>query len=284
MTLFIFPQDIFDRHAVDETFAGEALHVLMSGEHSVALLDSLALSEGYSHKLFRNLSSQAGVRDAVYRGWMLTVPEYGLLKKALLDNDITLKTSSEQYVKAHHFPGWYDLFEGLTPKSYFWNPSGRMSLDEFVGQLPERAYVVKDYVKSRKHEWESACFAPSVESLPAVINEFLRLQMEDGSLVGDVVVREFELFDKTVGEARVWWVDGEFICSLPHPDNPEQLPAVDKGFLDEVRVCVKLLGCPFVTTDITSTVDGGWRVVEVGDGQVSGLPKGFTGYSLWEAL
>jgi hypothetical protein len=72
--------------------------------------------------------------------------------------------------------------------------------------------------------------------------------------------------------------------SLPHPDNPELLPAVDKWFLDEVRACVQQLGCPFVVTDITVTVDGGWRVIEVGDAQVSALPKDFTGYSLWNAL
>lgn len=284
MTLFIFPQDIFDRHAVDGAFAREALHVLMSGEHTVALLDTLALSEGAPRRLFRNLSSQAGVRNAVYRGWMLNAAEYALLEQALLDSDITLKTSSEQYVRAHHLPGWYEVFEGLTPKSYFWNPFGEQSLEGFVAELPEQAYVVKDYVKSRKHEWDTACFAPSVESLPAVVNEFVRLQTEDGSFVGEVVVREYEQFDKEVGEARVWWVDGEFVVSLPHPDNPEQLPAVDKEFLDAVQACVRGLGCPFVVTDIASTVDGVWRVIEVGDGQVSGLPRGFTGYSLWEAL
>lgn len=284
MTLFIFPRHLFNKRAVDSEFTFEALYVERSGKHTVALLDPFALSEGFTHKVIQSLAVHAGARDVVYRGWMLTVEEYALLEQALLDSDITLKTSSEQYVRAHHLPGWYEIFEALTPKSHFWNPFGEQSLEGFVAELPEQAYVVKDYVKSRKHEWDTACFAPSVESLPAVVSEFVRLQTEDGSFVGEVVVREYERFDKEVGEARVWWVDGEFVVSLPHPDNPEQLPAVDKDFLDAVQACVRRLGCPFVVTDIASTVDGVWRVIEVGDGQVSGLPHGFTGHSLWEAL
>ena len=284
MTLFIYPQDMFDRLAVDEAFAKEALRVLMSGEHSVTLFDSLALSEGASRLLFKSVSAHAGERDAVYRGWMLTVDEYKLLESVLLEYDITLKTSAEQYEKAHHLPGWYGIFEPLTPKTYLWNPFGEQPLDEFLAKLPEQAYVVKDYVKSRKHEWDTACFAPSVEALPSVVTEFVRLQTEDGSFVGEVVVREFERFNKAAGEARVWWVDGEFVVSLPHPDNPDLLPAVDKDFLNTVQASVQKLGCPFVVTDIASTVDGDWRVIEVGDGQVSGLPKDFTGHSLWNAL
>ncbi|MDJ0344038.1 ATP-grasp domain-containing protein [Streptomyces sp. H10-C2] len=34
------------------------------------------------------------------------------------------------------------------------------------------------------------------------------------------------------------------------------------------------LGCRFVTTDLALRTDGRWRVVEVGDGQVSDLPQG----------
>lgn len=284
MTLFIFPRHLFNKRAVDSEFTFEALYVERSGKHTVALLDPLAFHEGFTRKVMQSLAVHAGARDAVYRGWMLTVEEYASLEQALRDNDITMKTSAKQYEKAHHLPGWYADFEALTPKTYLWNPFGDESLDSFCSNLPEQAYVVKDYVKSRKHEWDTACFAPNVEALPEVVNEFVRLQTEDDSFVGEVVVREYEHFDKEVGEARVWWVDGEFVVSLPHPDNPEQLPAVDKDFLDTVQACVRRLGCPFVVTDITYTVDGVWRVIEVGDGQVSGLPHGFTGHSLWEAL
>ncbi|MFD0528379.1 ATP-grasp domain-containing protein [Kitasatospora arboriphila] len=45
------------------------------------------------------------------------------------------------------------------------------------------------------------------------------------------------------------------------------------------------LGCRFVTTDLARRADGaGWRVVEVGDGQVSDLPRGADAASLYAAL
>lgn len=284
MTLFIYPRDIFDKRAVDEAFAKEAHYVQLTGQHTIALMDSLALSENVPRKVFQNLSLHSGVSDVVYRGWMLTVEEYSQLEEILRENGITLKTSSQQYEKAHHLPGWYGEFESLTPKTYLWNLFGDESLEDFCAGLPERAYVIKDYVKSRKHEWDTACFAHSVSVLGNVINEFVRLQQEENSFVGEVVVREFERFNSTAGEARVWWVDGELVASLPHPDNPDRLPVIDKDFLNTVQASVKNLDCPFVVTDIASTVAGGWRVIEVGDGQVSGLPEGFTGHSLWKAL
>jgi hypothetical protein len=284
MTLFIYPRDIFDKRAVDEAFVKESRNVLLSGEHTIALLDDLALSDEAPRSASQNLATHSGAREAVYRGWMLTVKEYVRLEKTLLNHDITLKTSAKQYETAHHLPGWYADFEAITPKTYLWNPFGDESLDDFCSKLPKQAYLVKDYVKSRKHEWDTACFAPSVEALPAVIDEFVRLQTEENSFVGEVVVRKYEQFNKGAGEARVWWVDGEYVISLPHPDNPELLPAVDKDFLETVKASVKKLGCPFVVTDLAVQTTGEWRVIEVGDGQVSGLPRDFTGFSLWKAL
>jgi hypothetical protein len=35
---------------------------------------------------------------------------------------------------------------------------------------------------------------------------------------------------------------------------------------------VRKLGCRFVTTDLAQRTDSAWRVIEVGDGQVSDLP------------
>ena len=43
--------------------------------------------------------------------------------------------------------------------------------------------------------------------------------------------------------------------------------------LEPVEEAVRRLGARFVTTDIALRADGVWRVVEVGDGQVSDLHK-----------
>ncbi|MFF2396799.1 ATP-grasp domain-containing protein [Nocardia sp. NPDC058114] len=79
--------------------------------------------------------------------------------------------------------------------------------------------MIKDYVKSRKYEWNTACFVPDLSDgavLRRVVERFVELQGD--SLAGGIVVREFEAFARRV--------------------------------------------------------DGTWRVIEVGDGQVSDLPAG----------
>ena len=58
------------------------------------------------------------------------------------------------------------------------------------------AVVVKDFVKSRKHEWAEACFIPSASDRAAVervVRRFLELQGDD--LSEGLVFREFADFE-----------------------------------------------------------------------------------------
>jgi hypothetical protein len=98
------------------------------------------------------------------------------------------------------------------------------------------------------------------------------VELQEDFLAGGIVLRSFE--DFTGSEVRVWWIDGDPVLVTVHPDadtgaagaslpNPE---------LDRVAPLVRALGCRFVTTDLALRSDGVWRVVEVGDGQVSDLP------------
>lgn len=80
----------------------------------------------------------------------------------------------------------------------------------------------------------------------------------------------------------MWWLDGEPVLVGPHPDAPHHDVEPD---LAGVRPLVRMLGCRFVTTDLASRADGsGWRVVEVGDGQVSDLPRGIDATGLLASL
>jgi hypothetical protein len=70
-------------------------------------------------------------------------------------------------------------------------------------------------------------------------------------------------------------VDG--VCRLvgPHPDTADDLPAElpDPAGFGQV---VGRLGLPFVTADLVRRDDGRWRLVELGDGQVSDRPRTVT--------
>ena len=285
MTTFIFPSDVFNPRLVDEAFRGQADAIRNLGG-DIVVFDHEELTAGIENRRFvaKGLDLHKGEKDVVYRGWMLTVHEYSYLEASLRQRGIKMKTTMPDYQKAHQLPGWYDSFRDLTPKTIWRSQRAVGPLGAFADDLDSESFIVKDFVKSRKSEWDTACFALNKEVLQDVANEFIRLQVEDGTLVGGLVIREFEDLDHNAGEARLWWVNGQLVLATPHPDNPGILPPVDQGFIDEIGSCVKTLACPFITTDVALRADGKWRVIEAGDGQVSGLPVGIDATDLWKAL
>ncbi|MFJ7912305.1 ATP-grasp domain-containing protein [Kitasatospora sp. NPDC096204] len=316
----IFPADPLNPRRPDPHFAWEARMLReLGGEHH--LVDHDGLLAGRADEAVRQVPRDSG--PLWYRGWMLPSARYADFAAALTTRGGNLLTSAPGYAAAHELPGWYGVFEGATPASA-WIPSdgavppGPAELAEAAARLGGHGpAIVKDYVKSRKHEWLEACYVPELADLTAVgrvVGRFVELQGE--FLAGGVVLRRYEEFEgagvpvegpagtadaaarcgvadaaDTVGptgpehadggppesggravEARVWWLDGRPVLVGPHPDAPRRAVEPD---LTDVPALVRRLGCRFVTTDLASRADGsGWRVVEVGDGQVSELPRG----------
>ncbi|MEV5683218.1 ATP-grasp domain-containing protein [Streptomyces sp. NPDC052164] len=283
-TGFLFCADPLRAGRPDPEFAGEADAVRASGGR-VALLDHDALLAGDAAGATARIERGSG--PYWYRGWMVPTARYGELERALGARGCSLYTDAVAYRGAHELPGWYATFAGLTPLSV-WRATapgspapGGSSLCALAAPLGPGPGIVKDYVKSRKHEWHEACYITDLtdpERLAAVVGRFVELQGDH--LAGGVVLRAFEAFVPG-GEARVWWVAGEPVLVTAHPDTPHHLPAPD---LTAVREAVRRLGRRWVTTDLALREDGVWRVVEVGDGQVSGLPAGAGAAPLVAAL
>lgn len=83
-------------------------------------------------------------------------------------------------------------------------------------------------------------------------------------------------------EARTWWVDGECRLVTAHPDAPDDVAL--EPHLDAFAPLVAALGLPFVTLDMVLRDDGPWRVVELGDGQVSDQPASTPAGALVDGL
>lgn len=269
--LIVFPADQFNVGKVNEFFQKEVDHVRQS--FSTALVrDDLTIVGPVRNRPM----------TAVYRGWMLDASGYATMAQNLRTKNIFLQTGLPDYLKAHQLPGWYDIFAKLTPETVWFS---RYEVDNALssGYLPKaKAFIVKDYVKSRKYEWATACYAQNIGALPAIVNEFIRLQDEDNTPVDGIVVRAFENYRKKLGEARIWWVKGEPVLVSPHPDTPNLLPPVTLTFVNRIAPAIKALDCYFVTTDVALREDGEWRVIEVGDGQVSGLPSNIAPWQMDE--
>ncbi|MDQ0797696.1 ATP-grasp domain-containing protein [Streptomyces sp. B1I3] len=282
---FLFCRDPLHPGRPDPAFAHEAVAAREAGAQ-VTLVDHDALLSGDVDEAL----GRAGRRDPGpywYRGWMIPAGRYEDLEQALAARGCSLLTSTAAYRTAHELPGWYDTFESLTPRSVWCALPAGATLPEaaawsrLAGRLGPGPGIVKDFVKSRKHEWLEACFVPELSDtgqLASVVGRFVGLQGE--YLAGGVGLRAYEPF-VAGGEARVWWVDGSPVLVTAHPDTPGR---VGTPALDAVGEAVRRLGCRWVTTDLALREDGVWRVVEVGDGQVSGLPAGESGASLFTAL
>ncbi|MFE9207614.1 ATP-grasp domain-containing protein [Micromonospora sp. NPDC007230] len=68
-----------------------------------------------------------------------------------------------------------------------------------------------------------------------------------------------------------------------HPDTPNDLPPVDVDLI-AIAPLVAASGLPFVSVDLALRADGVWRVVELGDGQVSDRPTSVDPHGVVTAL
>ena len=266
--MLLVPADPLHPQRPDEYFAPDADAAKGLGvEVFVIDHDALSHEDGAATAVRR----VKGTGEAIYRGWMIRPAAYGLLEGELRRQDVRLRTSAAAYRTAHELPGWYDTFKPLTPMTVVVSGPGTNGLAEALSQLPDGAAIVKDHVKSMKHYWNEAAFIPDVRDTAAATRVAERfLELRDDDLVGSLVLRQFERFEP--GEARTWWLDGRLILVTPHPDTPD----IERtGFdLDAVGRAVGALPARFVTVDVAVSQEGGaTRVVEVGDGQVSDLPK-----------
>jgi len=92
------------------------------------------------------------------------------------------------------------------------------------------------------------------------------LELREDSFTGGFVLRRFESL--RADEVRTWWVHGVCVLTTAHPDSASG--DVPSGIdLTAVALRVAELSLPFVTVDLALRDDGVWRVMEVGDGQVS---------------
>ncbi|WP_446220704.1 ATP-grasp domain-containing protein [Micromonospora sp. IBHARD004] len=265
--MLLFPADPLRPRRPDDHFAAEAGAARAAGI-PIALVDHDLLASG--HDPVRAVAAVRPSGVAVYRGWMLRADRYADLANALAARDVRLRTTPERYRRAHELPGWYEALRTVTPESVWTTGAGRAAFDAARRALGGGSAVLRDWSKSAKHHWHEAVFIPDLADGDAAWRVATRLlELREDDFTGGFVLRRFERF--TGAEVRTWWIDGRCALVGPHPDTPDAAPTdeVDSGFLAPL---VAPLGLPFVTVDLARHADGRWRVVELGDGQVSDRP------------
>jgi hypothetical protein len=286
--LILLCSDPLDAKSPDEAFRVEAQAVeewaLVSYEALVHRGDALGAIE--------RVPLQPAERMAIYRGWMLNVDQYEWLYEALLRKRVRLVNPPGAYTHCHHLPECYPLLRGMTPESV-WLPIGEISFERIraeVKRFGSAPLIVKDYAKSRKHEWAEACFIPSPEHLERVVGRFLQLTGDD--LQGGLVLRKFVELEPLarharsgmplVKEFRIFFFDGQPVAWFYYWDEGDY-----GGIEPPVRTLLPVarrIRSRFFTMDVARSVKGDWLIVELGDAQVAGLPESADVPAFYESL
>jgi hypothetical protein len=291
----VFCSDPLNPRQPDEAYQAEAAAAERVGI-PFALVDHDALvHDNDPVKAIRRVQPQQPSL-AIYRGWMMTPDQYRLLYEALAVKGIRLLNDPAAYRHCHYLPESYSVIERQTPRSVWIKTKGQISPDEIKALLVafgSAPIVVKDYVKSRKHEWAEACFIPSASdpvSVERVVRRFLELQSDD--LNEGLVFREFVEFEPLgshpksgmplTKEFRLFFLDGKPIFWTPYWDDvkyEDLTPPVEQFIAAAQGVRSR-----FFTMDVANRRNGDWLIVELGDGQVAGLPENADVNGFYKAL
>ncbi len=273
----------YDLRTVDPDYQDERRSCIATGLRA-ALLDHTRVTDGSITEAISTIPAGAGT--TIYRGWMLRVSQYAALYAALAARGVTLINDVDAYRFCHHLPDAYATLEGHTPRTV-WLPGAG---DVDFGQVHEvlRAFgsapvILKDYVKSQKHYWKEACFIPDASDrahVEAVTRRFLALQgaeLNEGLVFREFVPLELIGVHPRSGmplgaEVRTFWLDGQLLLAHPYWADVavDAVPDLPLAWLQNL---VARIPSRFFTIDIALLTSGGWTVMELGDGQVAGLPS-----------
>jgi hypothetical protein len=267
VVLLLVPAGPFRHRRPDEHFAAEAAAAAEAGV-GVALVDhdALAGAAGAGQAVAR---VPGGAGEAVYRGWMLSSGQYAAFAGALASKGVFLRTSAAHYRQAHELPRWYPALAAVTPPAAWTAGDSPEEFRAACACLGSGPGVVRDYVKSMKHHWHEAAYIADLAEPAAAWKVAARFrELREDEFTGGFVVRRFEQF--TSAEVRTWWVSGTCRLITAHPDTPAAPPPViDPG---PFAPLIGSLALPFISADLARRADGTWRVIEIGDGQVSDRP------------
>lgn len=226
---------------------------------------------------------------AVYRGWMLRAEAYASLFEALLDRGVRLLTSPADYAACHHGPGSYAPLAEWMPKTNWVREPELDNLDSIraaLGEFGPSPVIIKDWVKSQASGyWNEACFIPDAsheQQARQVISRFRELQ--ESSLVGGIVFKSYLPLlplGSPPDEHRAFIVGNEVVGCWPRSEQARSNGSPPIGLL---RAIAAKVPSPFASADFGKDEAGRWWLLEVGDGQVSGLPNPDAAGPMFKAL
>ena len=204
------------------------------------------------------------------------LPFYEELETDLIKINSSLINTFRQHRYVADLRNWYDDLQDITPKTWF-RPC----------DVPKDAgpFVLKGETNSKKFLWDTHMYAETWDDMIRVscnladdslvgqqsvyVRQFVPLKTYFKSYHGLPISKEFRFFvafEKVLCGAFYWSNSVEDIPVVPSVDE------VPKDFLQKVLDAVGDQ-VNFYVVDIAETESGNWIVIELNDGQMSGLSE-----------
>lgn len=208
--------------------------------------------------------------DSLVIGRYSVLPYYDELDKELKMKNSKLINTHTEHLYVADLCQYAEHLEGYTPKTHTtW------------GHLQEGAWIVKGRTNSRKFNWNTMMYAegrtklldvikrllddPFISEQGLVVREYVPLETLEYSLHGLPITKEWRCFfykERLLASGYYW---------SSHADiYNEPLPEEGRKFAEEVAKIIAPR-CSFFVMDVAQKKDGGYIVIELNDGQMSGL-------------
>ena len=265
--LILFPSSFFSTKKIDEDLQREYDAVRSTGLYDTIFFgydkwfneDKLVLSE-----------TPAAMRKAVMRGWMMKPSRYKQFYHKLLANNIELIVAPSEYEQMHIFPNAYKFFGDDTAFMKVYPLHEQIEISDVKKYF--NRFLVKDFVKSVKGTEFPKFFDASVtqEEFDNWMEVFYKYR--GNLLTGGICMKEFlslKFYGERTNEYRVFFANGE-IVSISRNSGQENFTQEPPK---ELVMKYKNLPSMYYTVDFAELADGTWKVMEAGDGSVSGLSE-----------
>lgn len=263
----LFPSSFFNISKVDEDLQAEYDAVISTGLYQIVLF-------GYDQWFNEGRLVVNGAPDemrlTVYRGWMMKPEQYERFYNLLLEQNIRLVTKPKQYKRMHIFPNIYEQLKEDTAKMELYPLHEQIDVERIKKSFHK--FMVKDYVKSVKGTEFPKYFDEHItqEEFDKWMEVFYKYR--GNLLTGGICIKEFlplKYYGGRTNEYRVFYINHEVATVSRNSAQGSYTPLPPQELIEKY----KNLDSIYYTVDYAELEDGSWRIIEAGDGSVSGLSE-----------
>lgn len=265
MNTILFPSSYFSDNKIDEELEAEYNAAFETGLFEIVLFSyDKWFNEGVL-KLNKHIEKPVA---AVYRGWMMKPEQYMSFYNELKSQNIYLLTFLDSYELFHIFPNIYPLLEQDTAKMIVYSDGEKVSLEEVKNHFDK--FMVKDFVKSVKGTSFPKYFDKTVTQEEFDRKMELFYEFRGGLYTGGICIKEYltlKKYGNHTNEYRVFYMGGQAATVSRNSGQHIHTPMPPRELIEKYAD----LSSPYYTIDYAELENGEWKILEAGDGQVSGL-------------